>query len=98
MGHVCDDPECDSHRRDTDVKKELEEAIRAVKSASERCRDLEDALRLEEAETHHDYRMALRRTVSDFLYAEKELLELEEELREIEAPGSKLVPRKPGFK
>ena len=98
MSHVCDDPRCDTHRRDTDVKKELEEAVRTVKTAAAKCRDLEGILLLEEAGANHDYRMAMRRAVSDFLYAEKEMVELEEELREIEAPGSNLVPREPGSK
>jgi hypothetical protein len=80
------------------VKKELEEAVRTVKSKAVECHDLERILLLEEAGVNHDYRMALRRRVSDFLYAEKELTELEEELREVEAPGSRLVPRKPGSK
>lgn len=98
VSHVCDDPECDTHRRDTDVKRELEEAVRTVRSAASACHGIESVLLLEEAGVNHDYRMAIRRAVSDFLYAEKELIKLEEELREIEAPGSSLVPRRSGSK
>ncbi len=45
-----------------------------------------------------DLRWEVRQAAGRFEGAEKETRELEEELREIRAPGSNLIPRKEGSK
>ncbi len=98
VDHVCDDPECDTHRRDTDVERDLVDARSMVTSAAKKCNRLEQELLPQRLQGMDDVRRALRSAISDFSYAERQVLDLEEELREVTGPGSKLVPRRPESK
>ncbi len=92
-GHVCDDPECDTHRRETDVLKDLVEAQDMVKHAANECKRWEEAVLVEPKMARS--RAELRKAASNFLNYEKELYEYEEELEELRKPWSFLVPRGP---
>jgi hypothetical protein len=96
VSHVCDDPQCDAHRRDTDVLKELEETTERLRHAAKECKKIEDMMRSSEGDNTTDMRIELRRMTARFESGEKATSEIEGELREIRAPGSNLVPRKEG--
>ncbi len=96
--HVCDDPECDTHRREIDVKRDMEEAEEKVAKTVALCiRREEELLAREERASDVGWtRMELRRAVRDHDLAERELGELGDELEGMRAPWANLVPRRPG--
>ncbi len=98
VGHVCDDPGCDAHRRDTDVLRDMAYVTHIMVKAAEECRWLEKLLCGAAEDKTKDLTWQLRQAVSRYESGEKETSEIEGELREIRAPGSNLVPRKEGSK
>lgn len=93
-GHVCDDPNCDTHRRDTDVLKDIKEVKDLVHLHAVECRRWEFAI-LAEGKMDKP-RRELRKSADNFLMYEKDLWELEEELEEVRRPWGFLIPRAPG--
>lgn len=91
-GHVCDDPGCDTHRRDTDVLKDMSEIGGLARLCAAEAKKWETAILADDTPST---RGMLRGAVNHFLMYEKDLLELEEELEEIRRPWSFLVPREP---
>lgn len=98
VGHVCDDPGCDAHRRDTDVLRDLEGSRKRTAGLAAECKKIEETLLSMEGDRITDVRIELRRAATRYEREERENRELEDELREITAPGSMLVPRIPGAK
>lgn len=93
-GHVCDDPECDTHRRETDVLPDMQEAEEALFLDALECKRWEEAI-LVEGKMERP-RRELQSAVERFKEDEKYLNELEEELQEIRRPSSFLVLRHAG--
>ena len=93
-GHVCDDPDCDTHRRDTDVLKDISELEGLARLYATECQRWEVAVLVEPKMERS--RRELRTAASNFAMYEKDLTELEEELEEVRRPWSFLVPRPPG--
>ena len=101
VGHVCDDPECNTHRRDVDVLSDMG----GIERDLARCAKEVHRLEIEVIETEkelprwsvfreqsqdRDYmrRRALGAAAGRCDDLEREMAELEEELTEIRAPGS----------
>lgn len=98
VGHVCDDPGCDAHRRDTDVLRDLVDMKNGMARVAEDCRRMEKLMFGSAEDKVRDLRWQLKQAATRFEGCEKEIGELQDELREIRAPGSRLVPRKEGSK
>jgi hypothetical protein len=110
VGHVCNDPRCDTHRRDTDVQANIRVIERSMRACAQACRRIE---RLMQARPKTGPAVASPRPkpweppsleqelgwkVREYEDLEKDVRELEGELMEIQGAGADLVPRGEGAK